>query len=160
MLTRSTMGLVGWLLFTFLGAISGAVTAQAAALFYGQLDKPRWAPPAWLFGPAWSLLYPMMGVAAWTIWRDYGFSGAPVALGLYVVQLALNAAWSWFFFVRRNGREATIEVLLLWIAIVATLIAFWPLSRSAGILFIPYLLWVTFATALTVSVWRRNPGLL
>jgi translocator protein len=158
--SRSSVGLVCWIAFTFLAAISGAVTAQAAAAFYGQLDKPRWAPPAWLFGPAWSLLYPMMAVAAWTIWRDFGFNGARRALTLYVVQLALNAAWSWFFFVRRNGREATIEVVLLWMAIAFTLVAFWRLHTSAGILFIPYILWVTFATALTISVWQRNPTLL
>jgi tryptophan-rich sensory protein len=153
-------GLVGWLLFTFLAAISGAVTAQAAMTFYSALDKPAWAPPGWLFGPAWSVLYPMMGVAAWTIWRDFGFRGARGALVLYVIQLVLNAAWSWFFFVRRNGAQAFIEVVLMWIAIAATLVAFWRLHTSAGILFVPYLLWVTFAAALTWSVWRRNPTML
>lgn len=159
-MSTNLVGLVCWILFTFLAAISGAVTAQAAAAFYGQLDKPRWAPPAWAFGPAWSVLYPMMAVAAWTIWRDYGFRGARGPLIMYAIQLALNAAWSWFFFVRRRGAEALVEVVLMWIAIAITLVAFWRLHTSAGILFVPYILWVSFATALTYSVWRRNPTLL
>jgi tryptophan-rich sensory protein len=153
-------GLVGWLLFTFLAAISGAVTAQAAAEFYLRLERPPWAPPAWLFGPAWSVLYPMMAVAAWTIWRDFGFRGAQGALVLYVVQLLFNAAWSWLFFVRRSGIASFVDVVLLWSSVAATLVAFWQLHTSAGILFVPYLAWVTFAAALNLSVWRRNPGLL
>lgn len=101
-----------------------------------------------------------MAVAAWRVWRTHGFSGAQVALGLYGVQLALNAAWSWFFFVRRSGVQAFVECTMLWTAVGATLIAFAGLDPVAGLLFVPYLGWVSFATALTWSVWRRNPGLL
>ena len=154
------LGLAGWLAFTFLAAISGAVTARTAAAFYAQLDRPRWAPPAWAFGPAWSVLYCLMATAAWTIWRDHGFEGAKVELSLYVVQLVLNAFWSWLFFVRRSGLWSTVEAAMLWLGVASTLVAFWRLDTSAGILFIPYLCWVTIATALAASVWRRNPSLL
>lgn len=152
--------LAAWIVGTSLAAVSGAVTARTAGAFYATLDKPRWAPPAWLFGPAWSVLYVMMAVAAWRVWRAHGFEGARSELALYAVQLALNAAWSWFFFVRNDGRGATIDVVALWISIVATMIAFWRRDTAAGVLFVPYLLWVSFATALTISVWRRNPTLL
>lgn len=154
------ISLAAWIAGTSLAAISGAVTAQAAQKFYGELDKARWAPPPWLFGPAWSVLYVMMAVAAWRVWREYGFDGARGELILYGVQLALNAAWSWFFFVRRSGRLATIEVSLLLTAVVATMVAFWLRDAVAGLLFVPYVMWVSFATALTVSVWSRNPALL
>lgn len=157
---RAGLGLGAWVLFTFIAALSGAVTARTAVTFYADLRKPSWAPPAWLFGPAWSVLYLLMAIAAWTVWRDHGFSGARVALILYVLQLILNALWSWFFFVRRRGVEAFADVVLLWLAIVATMIAFTDLSTSATILFVPYLAWVSFAAALTVSVWKRNPHLL
>ena len=93
-------------------------------------------------------------------WRDAGFSGAKVELSFYVVQLVLNMAWSYFFFVRRTGLGATIEVVSLWLSIAITLVMFWRRDMIAGVLFVPYLAWVTFATALTVSVWRRNPTLL
>lgn len=153
-------GLAGWIAGTALAAVSGSVTARTAADFYARLDKPRWAPPPWLFGPAWLFLYVCMGTAAWRIWRPGGFAGAAVPLALYGVQLALNTAWTWFFFVRRTGLGATVEVALLWAAIAATLVAFWQRDLVAGVLFVPYLAWVTFAAALTVSCWRRNPALL
>ncbi len=102
----------------------------------------------------------LMAVAAWRVWRLEGFSGAQYELVLYAVQLVFNSAWSWFFFGRRNGAQATINAVLLWLAIMLTLIAFWRRDTLAGVLFLPYLAWVTFANALTISVWRRNPTLL
>jgi tryptophan-rich sensory protein len=152
--------LLAWIAGTSLAAVSGAVTAKAAAEFYLSLDRPSWAPPAWLFGPAWSVLYLIMAIAAWRIWHTYGFAGARTELAMYAVQLALNAAWSYFFFVRRTGLGATIEVVMLWTSIVITLVLFWRRDSVAGLLFVPYLAWVSFATALTISVWRRNPQLL
>lgn len=149
-----------WILGTSLAAVSGAVTARSARDFYAALQKPRWAPPAWLFGPAWTVLYVVMAVAAWRIWNAYGFSGARGELTLYGIQLAFNAAWSWFFFVKRSGPASTIEVSLLLTSVIATMVAFWQRDAVAGALFIPYVMWVSFATALTVSVWRRNPTLL
>jgi len=159
-MTSTLLSLSAWILGTSVAAVSGAVTAKSARGFYAELDKARWAPPAWLFGPAWTVLYVLMAVAAWRIWRAYGFADASVELGLYGVQLALNAAWSWFFFVRRSGSLATIEVSALLTSVVATMFAFWRRDPIAGALFIPYVMWVSFATALTVSVWRRNPSLL
>ncbi len=152
--------LLGWIFGTFLASLGAVVTADAAARFYLQLDRPRWAPPAWLFGPMWSLLYVLMGVAAYRVWRQDGWDGARLELGLYVGQLVLNAAWSWFFFVRRTGLGSTIEAAMLWAGVAATLVAFWQRDLLAGLLFVPYLAWVTVATALTISVWRRNPELL
>lgn len=158
--SSNVVTLAAWILGTSVAAISGAVTAQAAQQFYGQLSKPKWAPPPWLFGPAWSVLYVTMAIAAWRVWHAYGFSGAQKELTLYFVQLAFNAAWSWFFFVRRSGALATLEVAGLWTAVVATTVAFGLRDPIAGALFVPYALWVSFASALTVSVWRRNPTLL
>jgi tryptophan-rich sensory protein len=157
---QSLPSLLAWILGTILAAIGGAVTAKAAGEFYGMLQKPSWAPPGWLFGPAWTVLYILMGVAAWRVWRDAGFSGAKVELAFYAVQLVLNMAWSYFFFVRRTGLGATVEVVSLWVSILITLMLFWRRDTVAGVLFVPYLTWVTFATALTVAVWRRNPTLL
>lgn len=157
---QSLPSLLAWILGTSLAAIGGAVTAKAAGEFYGMLQKPSWAPPAWLFGPAWTLLYILMGIAAWRVWRDAGFGGAKVELAFYAVQLVLNMAWSYFFFVRRTGIGATVEVVCLWLSILVTLVLFWRRDTVAGVLFVPYLTWVTFATALTISVWRRNPTLL
>ncbi len=159
-MTNSMLSLAARIGGTSLAAISGAVTAKSAQHFYGQLDKARWAPPPWLFSPAWSVLYVMMAVAAWRVWSRHGFDGARNELILYAVQLALNAAWSWFFFVLRSGSLATLEVSALLTSVCATMVAFWLRDPVAGMLFIPYALWVSFATTLTVSVWRRNPALL
>lgn len=152
--------LLAWIFGTFLASLGAVVTADAAARFYLQLDRPRWAPPAWLFGPMWSLLYVLMAVAAYRVWRLDGFAGARLELAVYVGQLVLNAAWSWFFFVRRTGLGSTIEAAMLWAGVATTLVLFWQRDALAGVLFIPYLAWVTVATALTISVWRRNPTLL
>ena len=124
------------------------------------LDRPPWAPPAWLFGPVWSVLYLLMAVAAWRVWRASGFTAARGALGLYVLQLAFNALWTWLFFVWRDGPWATAEVLVLWASIAATIMLFRKYDRVAGGLLLPYLAWVSFASALTISVWQRNPTLL
>lgn len=159
-MTGTILSLAAWIVGTSLAAIGGAVTAQAAAEFYAQLKKPRWAPPAWLFGPAWTVLYIVMAVAAWRIWREYGFEGARGELTLYGTQLVFNAAWSWFFFVKRSGLWSTIEVCCLLSLVIVTMSAFGQRDSIAGWLFVPYAIWVTFATCLTVSVWRRNPDLL
>lgn len=154
------VGLLLWILGTSVASVSGAVSAASAKDFYARLDKARWAPPAWLFGPAWTVLYLSMAVAAWRVWRHFGFDGAQTELIWYVAQLVLNAAWSWIFFVRRSGRLAFIEVLLLLSAVITTMVLFYQRDVIAGLLFVPYALWVSFATTLTFSVWRRNPHLL
>lgn len=131
-----------------------------AAGFYQSLSRPDWAPPPWLFGPVWTILYLMIGIAAWLVWRERGFAGARTALSLFVIQLAANALWTWIFFAWRRGALAFAEIVVLWILIVATMMTFWRIRRSAGALFIPYLAWVTFASALTYRIWKLNPDLL
>ncbi len=101
-----------------------------------------------------------MGIAAWLVWRSGGFRAARAALALFLVQLAVNALWSWLFFGWHQGALAFADIVLLWVLIVGTLIAFWRISALAGALLIPYLLWVSFATALNYSVWQLNPQIL
>jgi tryptophan-rich sensory protein len=150
--------LLGWLLAAFLAGAVGAAASVDAASFYAQLSRPSWAPPAWVFGPVWSVLYALMGVAAWLVSRSPG--PKRVALSLFGAQLAANALWSWLFFAWHRGALAAVEVLLLLVLIVATVAAFWRVSRLAAVLMIPYLLWVGFAAVLTWAIWRSNPGLL
>lgn len=154
------LGLVAWLLASFATAAVGALASVNAAGFYGQLVQPSWAPPAWLFGPAWSVLFVLMAVAAWLVWREHGFRGARPALTLYVVQLVLNALWSWLFFAWQLGAVAFAEIVLLWTLIAATIVLFWRLNRAAAILLLPYLAWVSFASALNFTLWRLNPTIL
>lgn len=142
-------------------AAAGGIAAANAQSFYAGLIKPTWAPPPWLFGPVWTTLYLMMAVAAWRIWRGAGsVAGAADALLLYGVQLLLNALWSWLFFVWQLGALAVVEIVLLWLALWFTLLRFWARDRLAGALLVPYLLWVSFATALTVACWHLNPDIL
>ncbi len=158
--SRQVLGLVGWLLLAFSTAAVGGFASASAGTFYAELVRPAWAPPGWLFGPVWSLLYALMGVSAWLVWKRHGFSAARSALMLFVVQLIVNALWSWIFFVWHRGGFAFAEILLLWVLIFATVRAFWPHSRTAAALLLPYLVWVTFAAALNIAVWRLNPVLL
>ena len=154
------LGLFGWLTLVVAAAAIGGLASANSADFYRQLDQPTWAPPGWLFGPVWSVLYLMMALAAWLIWRVHGFRGAPWALGLFLVQLALNALWTWLFFTWQLGTLSLSEIVVLWVLILITLIAFWRRHPLAALLLMPYLLWVTFATVLTYTLWSRNPGLL
>jgi tryptophan-rich sensory protein len=154
------VGLLAWLLLAFAAAAVGGFASVSASEFYGDLVRPSWAPPGWLFGPVWSVLYTLMGVGAWLVWRARGFAGARNALLVFVVQLAANALWTWLFFVWRQGGLAFAEILLLLALILATIVLFWRVSRLAALLLFPYLGWVSFASALTLSIWRLNPGLL
>lgn len=152
--------LLGWLLLVFACAAAGALGSSDAPTFYAQLARPTWAPPASVFGPVWSVLYLLMGVAAWLVWRERRAPGRKAALALFGVQLAANVLWSWLFFSWRQGALAFADVLVLWSLIVLTLVSFWRVNRLAGAMLIPYLAWVSFATALTWAVWQGNPGLL
>lgn len=162
-LTKSKLiaGFVGWLAVSFVAASIGSSASIRAGSFYSQkLVRPEWAPPPDLFGPVWTILYALMGIAAWLVWRSGGFRAARAALALFLVQLAVNALWSWLFFGWHQGALAFADIVLLWVLIVGTLIAFWRISALAGALLIPYLLWVSFATALNYSVWQLNPQIL
>ena len=131
-----------------------------AGSFYGQLAQPDWAPPGWVFGPVWTVLYTLMGVAAWLVWRSGGLRENQTALGLFIGQLALNALWSWLFFSWHLGGWAFVDILTLLVAVSVTLVLFWRVRPSAGALLIPYLLWLGFACLLNYSVWQMNPQVL
>jgi tryptophan-rich sensory protein len=152
--------LVVALAVTFLAAAAGGIASVNAGSFYAQLARPSWSPPGWLFGPVWSVLYSLMALAVWLVWRAAGFQRARVALLLFAAQLVANALWSWFFFAWRSGPLAVADITALWVLLAATLVAFWPLQRLAALLLVPYLAWVSFAAALTLALWHRNPELL
>ena len=164
MLRRSTLaqtvGLIGWLALAFAAAAIGAVASRDAGTFYAQLVRPVWAPPGSAFGPVWSVLYLLMGIAAWLVWRERGARHLSLALTLFIAQLCVNALWSWLFFAWRNGALAFAGVLVLLVLIAATIAVFWRIRRLAGVLLLPYLAWVCLASALTWAVWQSNPEVL
>ena len=139
------------------GGLSGYATARGVADWYPTLTKPSFNPPAWVFGPAWTLLYIMMGVAAFLVWRKgLDADGVRIALTVFAVQLALNGLWSILFFGMRAPGLALAEIILLWIAIAITTVLFWRVTPTAGALLLPYLGWVSFATVLNASLWWLN----
>ncbi len=144
---------------TIVAALGGFASAQAAG-FYRELVRPSWAPPGWLFGPVWTFLYVLMGVAAWRVWRSGPFAQTRRALALHGVQLVLNALWSWIFFAWQEGLWAGIEIVVLWGCILATVLAFRCHDALAAWLMVPYLLWVSFATVLTWAMTYLNPLVL
>jgi benzodiazapine receptor len=144
---------VVWLAAAFVPAAIGA--AFPAPAYYRGLRKPAWAPPPWLFGPVWTVLYALMAVAAWMVARRGGRGTRP-ALALWGAQLVLNAAWTPIFFGLRNPGAALVEIVALWIAVIGTVGAFATRRAMAAALLLPYLAWVTFAAALNLAIWRRN----
>ena len=157
---RQILGLVAWLVTSFLTAFIGAVASINAPTFYGQLMQPEWAPPAWLFGPVWTTLFIMMAVAAWLVWRRGGFGTQRTPLILFLVQLVFNGLWSWLFFAWQLGGPAFADIVILWLLIAATIATFWRTSPLAGALMVPYLAWVSFAGVLNYTVWQLNPQVL
>jgi tryptophan-rich sensory protein len=151
------IGLVVFIIICFAAAgIGSSVTTPQIPGWYADLAKPAWNPPNWIFGPVWSCLYLMMAVAAWLVWQQRGFAVAKLPLTLFAIQLVLNSLWSVLFFGLQNPGAAAGEIVLLWMAILATLLAFWKRSKWAGGLLVPYLAWVSFAAALNVAIWRLN----
>jgi tryptophan-rich sensory protein len=142
---------IGFLAAAFVPALIGAPFVRPG--YYERLRKPGWAPPKQAFGPVWTALYALIGTAAWLVSRRGGSEGA---LRLWGVQLVLNAAWTPLFFGARARGAALVEIVVMWAAIAATTFAFFSRRTLAGVLMLPYLAWVTFATALTYEVWRRN----
>lgn len=157
---KQVIGLSGWLLLSFVAAVIGAVASVQAATFYQQLAQPSWAPSSSVFGPVWSVLYALMGIAAWLVWRNGGWPRQRGVLTLFVIQLALNALWSWLFFAWHHGALAFADIVLLWLLIVTTVIGFWRVRPLTGALLLPYLCWVGFASALNFAVWHLNPQIL
>lgn len=154
------VGLVGWLVVTGIAAYSGSMASRRSGDFYAQLDRPAWSPPAEVFGPVWTVLYILMAIAAWLVWRIGGFGHARTTLVLFLVQLVVNALWSWLFFAWQMGAAAFVDIVLMSVLVVATIVAFWRHSRLASALLLPYLAWITFAGALNLRLWQLNPNIL
>jgi benzodiazapine receptor len=134
-----------------------AFTLDSIPTWYSEIAKPWWTPPNSVFGPIWTVLYFLMAVSASIIWRREGWSRAGlIALGIFGVQLVLNVAWSGLFFAMHRPGLAFVDIVLLWIAIAATIARFAPISRQAAILLAPYLAWVSYAAALNLEIWRLN----
>ena len=151
---RLAFALACWLVLSFSAASLGAFFMPGE--WYATLKKPSWNPPDWIFGPVWSALYTMMAVAAWLVWKRGGFAAQRRPLTLFLVQLALNALWTPLFFGLHRPGLAFVEIVMLWLAIAATLAAFRPVSRPAAWLLVPYLAWVSFAAVLNFTLWRLN----
>jgi tryptophan-rich sensory protein len=137
------------------GFVGSLWTAPAISGWYAGLAKPSWTPPGAIFGPVWTVLYVSMAVAAWLVWRRVGWARVPMTV--FALQLLLNLAWSGIFFGARQPGAAFVEICVLWVAIVATIVTFGRVSRPAGALLVPYLAWVSFASALNFARWRANP---
>ena len=154
--SASAAGLAAFGLAAAAAAVTGSLAAISAADRYGALVQPAWAPPTWLFGPVWTLLYATIAVAGWLVWRKDGWTGARTALTVFAVQLVLNALWTPLFFGAGLFGVAFVEIVLLWLSIVATIVLFARHSRPAAGLLVPYLAWVTFASALNLAIWLLN----
>jgi tryptophan-rich sensory protein len=154
--TRSpVLPLIGFLVLTLgVGAVSGIATAHSIDGWYATLAKPSFNPPNAIFGPVWTTLYVLMGIAAWRVWRLVGLNSKEMLP--FFAQLALNFAWSFIFFEAHAIALALAEIVVLLALIVATTIAFWRIDRFAGLLFVPYIAWVSFATALNFAIWQLN----
>jgi tryptophan-rich sensory protein len=153
MTARSIPALAAWVAAAFLAAAIGSIPSTD---LYQSLDLPSWAPPSSVFGPVWTALYLMMGIAAWLVWGERYRAQISLAIGLFVAQLVLNALWTWIFFGFGEFRLAVFEIVLLWLVLQATAVQFWRVRPAAGALLLPYLAWVTYATALTVAISRTN----
>lgn len=160
---REIPGLLLWQGITFLAGGIGSMATLYAGSYYQELARPSWAPPPYLFGPVWTVLYLLMGLSAWLIFRDPKRAGEEHfwsrngALALYLLQLGVNALWSWLFFGWRRSDLAFIDTLVLLFLLLALTVVFWRIRPLAALLIIPCLLWVTFASALNFSLLQLNP---
>ncbi len=150
-----TIALIGWLALSF--AAAGTAVFVSTSGWYAGLNKPIWNPPGWIFGPVWTLLYVMMGTAAWLVWCQGGWKTQRLPLGFFLLQWLFNSLWTPLFFGAHLIGPAFVDILLLWLTLVMTLAFFWRVSLIAGLLLVPYLGWVTFASALNCAIWHLNP---
>ena len=157
---RHIVSLVAWIGVSAAAGVVGGLASIDAATFYSRLELPPWAPPPWLFGPVWTLLYLLMGIAAWLVWRRRETGGVSLSLVLFPAQLVANALWSWLFFAWHRGAWAFADIVALLVLVAATAVAFARVRTAAGVCMIPYLAWVAFAGMLNLWVWRANPALL
>ena len=155
---RTVLGLIVSIAIAQSAGLIGAwATASSVREWYPTLDKPWFTPPSWLFAPAWTILYTLMGIAAYIVWTHGVDKGVvQAALIAYGVQLLLNALWSPVFFGLQAPGPGLVVIVLLWVAIVVTIVWFARVSSPAAWLMAPYLAWVTYATALNVEIWRLN----
>jgi len=150
---KSVLGAIVALVITFGAAYVGS--RFPVDEWYAALSKPSWNPPNWLFGPVWSVLYLLMAISVWLVWREKGI-GTILPLSIFLLQLILNAAWSWLFFGLHKPLWAFAEIIALWLAILANIILFWRINTISGALLVPYFAWVTFAAVLNYTLWRLN----
>jgi translocator protein len=152
----SLSALLGFIAACFLAAMTGAFFRPGD--WYERLKKPSWRPPNRLFAPVWTVLYIMIACSGWLVWRQAGFAGAALPLAVYALQLVLNAAWTPLFFGLHRIDLGFLDIVLVWLSIIATMALFWPIHVGAALLLAPYLAWVSFAMALNLAVWRLNPA--
>lgn len=150
----SIIGLGGFIAASFLAALSGTLFRPGE--WFEQLNKPSWRPPNGLFAPVWTILYLMIALSGWLIWRKAGFAAVDLPLVFFALQLAANAAWSLLFFGLRRPDLGLIDILVVWLLVAATILLFQPIDLIAALLLLPYLAWVTFAAALNFAIWRLN----
>lgn len=148
------LSLVGWVALSLCAGLVGSRFMPGQ--WYAALVKPEWTPPSGVFAPVWTTLYIMMGVAAWLVWRRRGERRVAGPLGLFVAQLCLNALWSYLFFGLHLPAVAALEIVILFVLIVVCAAAFGRVRPAAGLLLVPYVVWVAFASALNIALWRLN----
>lgn len=157
--SKQAIGLIAWIMLCLaVGGLGAFATTPEIGGWYQTIRKPSWNPPNWIFGPVWTTLYIMMAVAAWLVWRKAGFRHASKPLGLFLLQLILNFAWSFIFFRYHQPGWAFVEIVALWLAITATIVAFLRVSTPAALMLLPYLGWVSFASILNFTIWQLNAG--
>jgi tryptophan-rich sensory protein len=152
--------LAGIGVLTAIAASIGAMASAGAQGFYLDLARPAWAPPPSVFAPVWTILYAMMAVAVWLVVRKQRWHESAPLLALYAFHLGINALWTWCFFAWQSGSAAVFDIALLWVLVAMMVVFFARIEKKAGMLLLPYLAWVTYALALTVTVWRMNPEML
>lgn len=145
------LGLLVWIAVSFVPATTAAFVDTGP--WYDSLSRPAWTPPSWVFGPVWTLLYLLMGFAAWRVWvrRGFGDRGTRQVLVFFLIHLVFNAAWTWLFFGLHMLAAAAVEIVILWMMILVLGVLFWNRDRVAGVLLLPYLLWVTYAVTLSIG---------
>jgi len=151
---KKVLALIGWILLCSLAGIFGAQFEPGT--WYQLLTKPAWTPPNWIFPVVWPILYILMGISVWLIWKMKNTTLLQTEFTWFFVQLALNALWSWIFFGLHLIGTGLAEILLLWISILFTTLLFWKKNKTAGFLLLPYLLWVGYASALNFAIWQLN----
>jgi tryptophan-rich sensory protein len=151
---NQALALLGWVGISFTASITGIIVSTEG--WFEGLQKPIWEPPNWIFGPVWTFLYLMMGLAAWFVWRQGGWAVQRIPLWYFLLQLFLNACWTPLFFGMHFLELALVEIVLLWLSLTITMTTFFRVSKTAFCLMIPYWSWVSYATALNFIIWRMN----